>query len=122
MNKVSLFLLLNLCFLSVSAQNNIHKDAIVVDTHGDILFNQIKSGIDIGKLQRTGNFDLVRAKKGGLDVQVFSIWCDENGGYDVANQEIDSLNSLISRYPKKIKLVTNASELSDAVASNKLAA
>ncbi|TCC91675.1 membrane dipeptidase [Pedobacter frigiditerrae] len=100
----------------------IHKHAIVVDTHGDILFNQIKSGIDIGKLQKTGNFDLVRAKEGGLDVQVFSIWCDESGGYALANQEIDSLYSLIERYPDKITLVKNAAELEKAVAAKKLAA
>lgn len=100
----------------------IHKQAIVVDTHGDILFNQIKSGIDIGKLQKTGNFDLVRAKQGGLDVQVFSIWCDESGGYALANQEIDSLYSLIKRYPDRITLVKNATELEKAVKDKKLAA
>lgn len=110
---------------STYSQNNgvkIHQDAIVVDTHGDILFNQIRSGIDIGKLQQTGNFDLVRAKQGGLDVQVFSIWCDHLGGYPIANQQIDSLYSLIKRYPSKITLVTNASELSKAVTDKKLAA
>lgn len=110
---------------STYSQNNgvkIHQDAIVVDTHGDILFNQIRSGIDIGKLQQTGNFDLVRAKEGGLDVQVFSIWCDHLGGYPIANQQIDSLYSLIKRYPSKITLVRNASELSKAVTDKKLAA
>lgn len=108
----------------VNAQtpHKIHEKAIVVDTHGDILFNQIKSGIDIGKLQASGNFDLVRAKQGGLDVQVFSIWSDETGGYDIANQQIDSLYSLIKRYPSKITLVRNADELQKAVAAKKLAA
>ncbi|MEJ5995367.1 membrane dipeptidase [Pedobacter sp. Du54] len=100
----------------------IHENAIVVDTHGDILFNQIKSGIDIGKPQATGNFDLPRAKQGGLDVQVFSIWCDETGGYAVANREIDSLYSLIKRYPKQITLVRNYTELMQAVEEKKLAA
>lgn len=100
----------------------IHQSAIVVDTHGDILFNQIKSGIDIGKLQPNGNFDLVRAKQGGLDVQFFSIWCDETGGYALANREIDSLYSLIQRYPKRIALVRNGAELENAVNQNKLAA
>ena len=100
----------------------IHQKAIVVDTHGDILFNQIKSGIDIGKLQTTGNFDLPRAKVGGLDVQVFSIWCDETGGYALANREIDSLYSLIKRYPKQIALVRNYVQLMQAVKDNKLAA
>lgn len=122
--------LLFVCFLAIIfnhayTQNNtakIHETAIVVDTHGDILFNQIKSGIDIGKLQKTGNFDLVRAKQGGLNVQVFSIWCDHLGGYPIANQQIDSLYSLIKRYPSKITLVRNASELSKAVTDKKLAA
>lgn len=122
MIKYLFSILLTATFYNCFAQNSLHQKSIVVDTHGDILFNQIKSGIDIGKLQKTGNFDLVRAKKGGLDVQVFSIWCDETGGFGVANQEIDSLNSLIKRYPQKIKLVTNATELSQAVAENKLAA
>jgi membrane dipeptidase len=116
--------LLLLSITPVIAQNvkKIHQNAIVVDTHGDILFNQIKSGIDLGKLQKTGNFDLIRAKKGGLDVQVFSIWCDEKGGYQVANQEIDSLYSLIKRYPKQIALVKTATELEKAVSEHKLAA
>ncbi|RZL34724.1 MAG: membrane dipeptidase [Pedobacter sp.] len=124
MKKITILLASTFISLISFAQNSasIHQKAIVVDTHGDILFNQIKSGIDIGKLQSTGNFDLVRAKKGGLDVQVFSIWCDEKGGYDVANQEIDSLYSLIKRYPSKIALVRNADELQQAVKANKLAA
>jgi len=114
------FSVVNLCY--AQSPKTIHQQAIVVDTHGDILFNQIKSGIDIGKLQTTGNFDLVRARKGGLDVQVFSIWCDEKGGYAVANQEIDSLYSLIKRYPNQIALVRNAAELEKAVKEKKLAA
>ncbi len=123
--KKYIFSLIFLCHTGLSfAQqaNEIHDKAIVVDTHGDILFNQIVSGIDIGKLQTIGNFDLVRAKKGGLDVQVFSIWCDEQGGYDLANQEIDSLYSLIKRYPSKITLVRTTADLEKAVAENKLAA
>lgn len=102
--------------------NQIHQEAIVIDTHGDILFNQIKSGIDIGKLQSKGNFDLIRAKEGGLDVQFFSIWCDETGGYAMANQEIDSLYSLIKRYPEKIQLVNTATDLEASVKQQKMAA
>lgn len=124
MKKQYLFLLLLFFGSSSIAQNSIsiHNQAIVVDTHGDILFNQIKSGIDIGKLQKTGNFDLVRAKHGGLDVQVFSIWCDEKGGYAVANQEIDSLVSLVKRYPDKIALARNATELEQAISAKKMVA
>lgn len=124
MRILLLFTILVFTNYQVNAQSaaSIHKNAIVVDTHGDILFNQIKSGVDIGKPQSTGNFDIPRAKKGGLDVQVFSIWCDETGGFAVANREIDSLYSLIKRYPKQITLVRDYSELMQAVKENKLAA
>lgn len=99
----------------------LHQKAIVVDTHGDIISDQIKSGIDIGIRQARGDFDLVRAKEGGLDVQVFSIWCDESGGYAMANQQIDSLEALVKRHPDKISLVRNAAELKLAVKQGKLA-
>lgn len=123
--KISFTLIiLSLLGTNLLAQDaeKIHFKSIVVDTHGDILYNQIQSGIDIGKLQATGNFDLPRAKKGGLDAQVFSIWCDEKGGFNMANRQIDSLYSLINRYPDRIQLVTNASQLTNAVKQQKLAA
>jgi len=124
MKKEFILWLLLLLGIKVFAQDaaKIHQQAIMVDTHGDILYNQIKSGIDIGQLQITGNFDLVRAKQGGLDVQVFSIWCDEKGGYSLANRQIDSLYSLIKRYPDRIALVSNAQDLQQAVKESKLAA
>ena len=68
-----------------------------------------------------GNFDLVRAKEGGLDVQVFSIWCDASGGFAMANRQIDSLNSLAARHSRTIKLVTTASELKAVVKSKRMA-
>ncbi|WP_410221439.1 dipeptidase [Pedobacter sp.] len=125
MRPLHLTLGLLLTMGAVKAQKNsaqIHRSAILVDTHGDILHKQIKTGEDLGKLQTTGQFDLVRAKQGGLDVQVFSIWCDETGGFAIANQEIDTLYNLIKRYPNKIALVKNAEELQKAVKQDKLAA
>ncbi|AZI27473.1 membrane dipeptidase [Pedobacter sp. G11] len=124
MKTYVLGLLISLNSICAFAQklNKIHQEAILIDTHGDILFNQIKSGIDIGKLQPKGNFDLVRARQGGLDVQFFSIWCDETGGYAIANQQIDSLYSLIRKYPDKIQLVTTAQQLENVVKGQKLAA
>lgn len=124
-------LLLPLIFLSalkLSAQDvqKIHQKAILVDTHNDIISNELITGNDAGKLQATGNFDLVRAKTGGLDVQVFSIWCGDQYGngtaYAYANREIDSLQALINRNPDKMMLVTTAKDLKKAVKKHKLAA
>ena len=104
----------------------IHREAILVDTHNDILSNEMITGLDPGKLQANGNLDLVRAKQGGLDVQVFSIWCGEeyNKGraFTFANREIDSLYALIARHSDKIMLVRNARQLQAAVSQKKLGA
>ncbi len=122
--KKILLLIFSLSMMSAAAQtgSKLHKKAIVVDTHGDIMLHQIESGADLAKLQDGGNFDLVRAKRGGLDVQVFSIWCDASGGYAMANRQIDSLEALVKRHPGQISLVRNAAELRSAVKQNKLAA
>ncbi|MEJ7692532.1 dipeptidase [Daejeonella sp.] len=121
MRKLLLALSLLSSIQSFGQSTKLHDKAIVVDTHGDIMSDQIRSGIDVGKLQSGGNFDLVRAKEGGLDVQVFSIWCDASGGFAMANRQIDSLNSLANRHPDMIKLVRTASDLKSVVKSNRLA-
>lgn len=119
---------LSVLTLTASAQNvnHIHQRAILVDTHNDAISNQLITKADLGKLQTTGNFDLVRAKTAGLDVQVFSIWCGDQYGngtaYAYANREIDSLYALINRNPDKIKLVRTAADLKKTVKQNKMAA
>jgi membrane dipeptidase len=132
MKKLQPLLLLQLLPLllltAARAQNpmEIHQRAILVDTHNDALSNELITKLDIGQLQTTGNLDLVRSKEGGLDAQVFSIWCGEDYGkgtaFKFANREIDSLYALIARYPSKITLVRNSKELQAAVKQKKLAA
>ncbi|GGH04775.1 dipeptidase [Mucilaginibacter phyllosphaerae] len=114
--------------LAASAQNvkQIHQRAILIDTHNDALSNQLITKVDLGKRQTEGNFDLPRARQGGLDVQVFSVWCGDQYGngnaYAYANREIDSLYALIKRYPAKIQLVRTAADLRKTVTQKKLAA
>ncbi|MFD0793686.1 dipeptidase [Mucilaginibacter litoreus] len=122
---LSLFILLSTVTFAQQA-NKIHNKAILVDTHNDALSNELITGVDLAKLQADGNFDLVRAKQGGLDVQVFSVWCGEQhadkDAYAFANREIDSLYALIQRNPDKIAVVTEKSGLKKAVKQGKLAA
>lgn len=114
--------------LSVSAQNTrrIHERAIVIDTHNDVLSNQLEKKVDLGKRLSSGQFDLERAKDGGLDAQIFSIWCGEDYGvgtaYAMANRQIDSLYALTERYPKAIMIARTAGDIRKAVKQRKLAA
>lgn len=126
--KKLLLLLPLLVILNANAQSpmEIHQRAILVDTHNDVLSNELINKLDVGKLQTVGNFDLVRAKEGGLDAQVFSIWCGPQYGkgtaFKFANREIDSLYALIARYPDRITLVRNSAQLVQAVKENRMAA
>ena len=123
MKKILIFILLfSSIYVFGQSSLKIHKKAIVVDTHGDILTDQIKSGIDLGIRQKGGNFDLIRAREGGLDVQVFSVWSDYTGGFALANRQIDSLDALIRRHPDMIAKVRTAAELKSAVKQGKMAA
>ncbi|MDB5007663.1 MAG: Membrane dipeptidase [Mucilaginibacter sp.] len=129
MKKLLLPLLLLLITKTYSqTPADIHQHAILVDTHNDVLSNEVIEYFDIGKLQSKdiSNFDLVRAKTGGLDAQVFSIWCGPQYGkgtaFAFANREIDSLYALIARYPGKITLVRNSAQLEKAVKEKKMAA
>ena len=123
MKKIFIALLM-LSVLNTYAQkaSKLHRKAIIIDTHGDILSDQIKSGIDIGQRQQEGDFDLVRAREGGLDGQVFSVWSDANGDFALANRQIDSLDALIRRCPDQIVKVKTAAQLKTAVRKGKLAA
>jgi membrane dipeptidase len=105
----------------------LHEKAIVVDTHNDVLSEATLKGLDIGTdLTGKAMSDLARWKKGGLDVQVFSIFCDDHFGvgsaFRQANREIDSLYSIAARYPDKMQIVTDVAGIEQAVKHHKLAA
>ena len=103
----------------------VHSQAIFVDTHNDILLQTMEKGFIIDDdLTGKTHSDLDRMKQGGLDVQFFSIWSDGNqiNPYNFANIQIDSLDAVIKRNPSKIVKVSNTEELQSAVNQNKIAA
>lgn len=126
--KNILYLFFFITTASASAQDTLalHQHFILADTHNDVLSNEIVTGANIAKKQPDGNFDLVRAKEGGLDIQVFSVWCGPQYGhgsaYAFANREIDSLYALVRRNTNQIQLVNNAHDLASAVRRKKMAA
>lgn len=113
----------------VFSQNakKIHADAIVVDTHNDVLSTVTMKGLNVDdNLLGKAHSDLARFKQGGVDVQIFSIFCDERFGKDTAfkyaNIEIDSLYAIAKRDPDKLAIVYNPRELKKVVKSKRIAA
>jgi membrane dipeptidase len=87
-----------------SKGTGVHHRAIVVDTHNDCLSGQVLEGRDISVLLSQGHSDYVRWKKGGLDIQFFSVYTGETprkkaGFFQDAMDEIDSLQRIVLRHP-----------------------
>jgi membrane dipeptidase len=87
----------------------------------------VEKGYDLGDdLQNKTHTDLNRMKEGGVDIQVFSIFCDERFGkgtaFNYALREMDSLQQIVERYPGKISLIYNRPQLKSALRSGKIAA
>jgi membrane dipeptidase len=124
------FVLLVLMFVFSSASfsqkyKRIHRKAILVDTHNDFPSASIekKVSFDDYLLGKTHS-DLVRMKEGGVDVQVFSIFCgpEQQQPYAFANRQIDSVYEWARRAPNRMVLVRTPDELRRAVGEKRLAA
>src|SRR6185437_10797891 len=125
--KKILFLLCIFFTLQIHAQSyqKIHDKAILVDTHNDILMRSVDLGVVFDQdLTGKTHSDLARWKKGGLDVQIFSVFCDGDvkNPYAYANRAMDSLDAVVKRNPGKIVKVANYAELMKVVKQKKIAA
>ena len=103
----------------------IHNESILIDTHNDILMKALDKGVMFDQdLTGKTHSDLDRWKKGGLDVQIFSVFSD--GGvknpYSIANSQMDILDELVLRNSNKIIKVANVKEILKAVKEKKIAA
>lgn len=121
------FLLLNGCLLTLQAQKNLHEKSILVDTHNDVLSSATMKGLNIEEdLSGKTHSDLERFRRGGVDIQIFSIFCDERYGpgkaFAYALREIDSLDAIVARNPGKMMHVNSPAELRTAVRKKKLGA
>jgi membrane dipeptidase len=134
MKKILFALLVFLSFACAQRENprvekfdylKFHYDAIVADTHNDVLLRAME-GEDISVETRVGHSDLVRLKKGGVDIQVFAVWVDpiafEKKPFKRAKDMIDTLYSIARRNSDKIAVVRNSAEIEKALAEGKICA
>jgi membrane dipeptidase len=104
---------------------------LVLDGHVDVpyrLWSQRGSGAVDDVLARTGrgDFDLPRAREGGLDAPFFSIYVpseEEAKGTarELADELIDMVESLVERSAGELELVWSAAETRAAVRAGRLA-
>ena len=125
--KIKIIIIILSFTQQVMAQSykEIHNNAILIDTHNDILMKMVDDGLLMdSNLKGKTHSDLARWKEGGLDVQIFSVFCDGTkvNPFNYANLQMDSLDVVVKRNPDKIVKVANTKELLEAVNQNKIAA
>src|SRR6266498_106172 len=127
-----LMVLLALLTLPGTAQlsdraRKLHDDALVFDAHVHVVDRQFYNGGDMGQRVNDGQFDLVRAKEGGLDAMFFSLFITEQ--YYPARFEtrqtlrlFDAAYDQLARNQDKIELALTASDIERINRQGKIAA
>ena len=105
----------------------LHKRALVFDGHIHAIDRVFYHGGDIGERKRDGQFDLPRAREGGLDALFFSIFVTEDycAGRNETKQALrmlDVAHQQIAKNGSEVELAMNASEVERIVAGGRTAA
>ena len=105
----------------------LHDQALVFDGHVHVVNRQLYHGGDLGARMPDGQFDLPRAREGGLDALFFTIFITEE--YYPRRFEtkqtlrlIDEAHRQIEKNSKTIELARSATDLERIVRSGKMAA
>ncbi len=132
--------LLLVCFLAipVAAQTRderlwqralqIHRRAIVVDTHNDVTTPMTNDDFDLSGAPPTPyRTNIERMKKGGLTAEFFSLyikpWYVQNGGSARRTLDmIDSVYRAVERHPRDLMIATSVADIRRAKRTGKIAA
>lgn len=105
---------------------DLHFSSIVADAHNDVIGSHTMKGRDIAKYVKEAQTDLVRLKEGGVNLQIFSIFCNQKYGkgtaFNYANAMIDALDGVIRTNQDKISFAKNVKEIRRIVSEGKIAA
>ncbi|MFL3050640.1 MAG: dipeptidase [Candidatus Neomarinimicrobiota bacterium] len=124
-NNIS-FVLISMSFLGcdsdaslLSRAKKISQRTIITDGHIDIPWRLTNKMEDVSIRTKTGDFDYVRAKEGGLDAPFMSIYVPSSyqagGAKAKADELIDLVLKLAEDSPDKFKVVTSTNEAEKAI-------
>jgi membrane dipeptidase len=106
-----------ICCVLTSCESEIsdfHRKSFIADTHNDVLLRSMTGKNILSSLEESHS-DLEKFEKGGVDLQVFSIWVSpsefEGEYFDRANNMITHLEYLCSRVPSKWSIPYNYQDI-----------
>jgi len=105
----------------------LHDEAIVIDGHVHIITPVFHQKINPWQVQKTGLFDYARAKQGGLDVVVHTVYIEDpynNYNYAVkqACRLIETFYRVLDANSDKMELALTSADVRRIVAKGKMAA
>ncbi|HLA10118.1 MAG TPA: membrane dipeptidase [Pyrinomonadaceae bacterium] len=107
---------------------DLHRKAIVVDTHNDILSMMTDDNYDLG-VSSAGKYhtDLVRMKQGGVTAEFFSVYVDRKyatggGAARRALDMIDYVYRAAEKYPQELMMAYSTDDIRRAKRQKKIAA
>ena len=114
------------CAISITGfSQKIHFKSVLVDTHNDAITACIEKKVSFDQdLTGINHSDLKRFKEGGLDYQLFSIWCDGEkvNPYAWAMREMDTMDAVAARNPDKIVVAKDWKTMNAALKAGKIVA
>ena len=130
-----LFLIFMFLFFQSCTENiknldaeQIAQDSLILDSHIDVpyrLWRQHLEGLEIDDISGStdGDFDFIRARKGGLNVPFFSIYLpastqEDGTSHQMANELIDMVEDIVTLYPKKFILINSVADLGSVTKKN----
>jgi len=115
-----------LCSISITGfSQKIHFKSVLVDTHNDAVTACIEKKVSFDQdLTGINHSDLKRFKEGGLDYQLFSIWCDGEkvNPYAWAMREMDTIDAVAARNPDKMVVAKDWKTIQAALKAGKVVA
>ena len=106
----------------------IAQDSLILDSHIDVpylLWRQHLEGLEIDDISGStdGDFDFIRARKGGLNVPFFSIYLpastqEDGTSHQMANELIDMVEDIVTLHPEKFILIKSVADLGSITKKN----
>ena len=94
----------------------LHRRALIIDTHADTTGRITDDGLDIAKEQPDMHVDLPKLQRGGVDAQFFSIFigpwrCKPDQYYSEALKQFDAVHAMIRKNPGVIAWAKTGAEI-----------
>jgi len=108
-----------------SSASKLANQVMIVDTHIDVPYRLKDEWADVTVGTEDGDFDYVRAKKGGLNIPFMSIFTppsseEEGSSFELANSLIDRVEAIVGRAPDKFMLVKSTGDAEESMKLGKI--